>query len=403
MNNFEYTLEPGSKKHHCPECGKKTFVFYVDTETGENLPTEFGRCDRELKCGYHLNPYKAGYKPDDYTGSLPQKGTPRPPMKPSLISAETMQQSLKGYSQNNFTTWLKSIFDLDTVNRLINTYQIGTSKHWPGAVVFWQVDKKGSIRTGKIMLYDATTGKRVKEPFNHIFWAHKAIEPENFNLKQCFFGEHLLSDAGKPVAVVESEKAAIVGAAFFPEMVWLATGGLTNLNAEKCRVLAGRNVTFFPDAGAFEKWKEKVSEVAGMIPGTFIVSDLLEVNTTEKQKVEGLDIADFLIKLNPGQMTANSETGLSAKIVQKSEPGPWNIDGYVSFFNNVKLPGIPVELAPGDQIADHITFITSTIEELERNNGNPAFEPLLKRLHEYYEIIAQYNRIERQISLSTAA
>ena len=65
FNNFSnlhrYSLEKGSKKHHCPDCNKKTFVLYIDTETGDYLPEQYGRCDRESKCAYKLNPYLDGY------------------------------------------------------------------------------------------------------------------------------------------------------------------------------------------------------------------------------------------------------------------------------------------------------------------------------------------------------
>jgi hypothetical protein len=47
-----YIFEKGSKKHHCPECTKKRFVRYIDTQTDEYLPEHYGRCDRESKCGY---------------------------------------------------------------------------------------------------------------------------------------------------------------------------------------------------------------------------------------------------------------------------------------------------------------------------------------------------------------
>ena len=39
--------------------------------------------------------------------------------------------------------------------------------------MFWQMDNTGNIRTGKIMAYDITTGKRIKDkdiiPIN---WVH---------------------------------------------------------------------------------------------------------------------------------------------------------------------------------------------------------------------------------------
>ncbi|MGZ7117701.1 MAG: hypothetical protein ACXVHS_09700 [Methanobacterium sp.] len=31
------------------------------------------------------------------------------------------------------------------------------------------MDISGGIRAGKIMLYNVTSGKRVKQPYNHIF------------------------------------------------------------------------------------------------------------------------------------------------------------------------------------------------------------------------------------------
>ena len=45
---FKYALQPGSKKTHCPKCGKKRFVPYINNQTKEILHHTVGRCDREV-------------------------------------------------------------------------------------------------------------------------------------------------------------------------------------------------------------------------------------------------------------------------------------------------------------------------------------------------------------------
>ena len=58
METFKYSLDKSSKKFVCPNCSKKTFVLYVDTEMGNFLPPDFGKCDREQNCKYHKAPPK---------------------------------------------------------------------------------------------------------------------------------------------------------------------------------------------------------------------------------------------------------------------------------------------------------------------------------------------------------
>src|SRR5690606_29621803 len=56
-----FTLDPSSRKYHCPGCGKREFVKYIDRHTGNYLPDQYGRCDRENNCTYFLDPYNDGY------------------------------------------------------------------------------------------------------------------------------------------------------------------------------------------------------------------------------------------------------------------------------------------------------------------------------------------------------
>lgn len=58
MENYKYSLDKSSKKFVCPQCTKKTFVRYIDNDTGNYLNDDFGRCDREQKCYYHNAPPK---------------------------------------------------------------------------------------------------------------------------------------------------------------------------------------------------------------------------------------------------------------------------------------------------------------------------------------------------------
>lgn len=125
-------------------------------------------------------------------------------------------------------------------------------------------------------------------------------------MKQCLFGEHLLSDnsvamSARPVAIVESEKTALVAAHFIPDFVWLATGGMHGcFNSEAMQVLGGREVILFPDLKATEKWRRL--PMLEPVCRRATCSDMLERIATGAQREAGLDIADFLLMEDTPQM-----------------------------------------------------------------------------------------------------
>ena len=304
MNDYKYTLERynGMKtRYNCPNCNKKrTFTRYLDTETNEHLSEEVGKCNREIKCGYHYKP-KQYFDDNNISFDTGVKYTPifKPIVKPvtSFINIELLEKSKNKKQVNYFIDYLASLWDYDIAYYLSDKYNIGTSKNWKGSTVFWQKDIKGKVRTGKVMLYDKTNGKRIKKPYNHINWVHKILNIEGFNLEQCYFGEHLLSqDKNKPVAIVESEKTAIICSIYLPEFIWLACGSLNNLNKEKTKALKGRTVFLFPALGCYDLWNDKIKNLTTL--ATFYTSSLLKDKATEEEKTQGLDIADYLIKIN---------------------------------------------------------------------------------------------------------
>ncbi|MCP4438581.1 MAG: hypothetical protein GY810_06515 [Aureispira sp.] len=300
--HYRYQLDSSSKKFECPNCSKRRFVRYVDLENNAYLPSHIGRCDREVKCGYHCTP-KSVVAYQNYEPQLAPVQEPSIPFEnfeASFVSEELYKSTLQYYTQNNFVKFLKAELGEDVSQQLIERYAIGTSKYWDGATIFWQKDIKGEIRTGKVMLYNPEDGHRVKEPYNHIHWAHSLMLKkglvEYFFLKQCLFGEHLLSKKGrKVVAVVESEKTAILMSYFYPKYEWLACGSLSNINKQLFEPLKGWSVRLYPDLGALEKWKEKAYwlKKQGL---EIVVSSLLDGQATEEEQARGLDIADYMLK-----------------------------------------------------------------------------------------------------------
>ena len=169
-----------------------------------------------------------------------------------------------------------------------------------GASVFWPVDVKGCIRTGKIMQY-GNDGHRIKEDgLVNFMWAHRmksmVANPGDFNLMQCFFGEHLLSVyPDSKVMIVESEKSAIIASHYYPQFLWLASGGCCGcLNQTASQVLKGREVWLVPDLDAEDRWRGKISMLRTITPTVGIVNALSDM-ATPQQRAAKLDIADFLL------------------------------------------------------------------------------------------------------------
>ena len=305
MTEYRFSLQKYKRgtKLSCPKCGKKQcFVRYIDSQGEITFPDYVGRCDHEQSCQYH-------YTPSDYFHDNPmladsnknsfvevRKSQPYLPPPISFIDKELMERTLTNYGMNPLYIYLSGILGKDETSRIFQLYHIGTSKKWGGSTVYWQIDWQGNVRTGKIMLYDAETGHRTKEPRSYVSWVHTELNLPNYNLKQCLFGEHLLSEIPtKPVAIVESEKSALVATHYMPEFIWLATGGIHGcFNSDVVSVLKGRSVMLCPDLGAREVWQTKMALLISVC-SKVVLSDSLEQCATDAQRKNGLDIADFLL------------------------------------------------------------------------------------------------------------
>jgi hypothetical protein len=300
---YKYRLQKydsEQKKMLCPRCGKRTFVPYVDIETGKVLDYRVERCGREVNCGYHLSPHEFfshnGIDSEVVSYSCKMQAE-KPKPFPSFIDNEIVSKSLACFDKNNFVCFLRSVFGVEAANFAIQGYRIGTSTHWLGATVFWQTDIHQRVRTGKIMLYDMVTGKRVKDASgSRITWVHSVISSEDFHLRQCLFGEHLLDLPGSSnqICLVESEKTAIICSIKMPQFTWLATGGIQNLRKDTCAILTHRNVLIFPDLGAEDIWNKKKEAIPAL--HTAMITPILRNWASEEDVRQGLDVEDFILR-----------------------------------------------------------------------------------------------------------
>lgn len=304
-----YTLQRytgPSSRHICPSCGRKRcFVYYVN-ENGKALNKIVGRCDHQNKCGYH-------YTPKDFFRDHPSLKIPESWMQP-MPEVErklwTINPSEVRRFRSNESTLGKYLHQLrgDIFLAAADIYQLGATIN--GSTIFWQIDIDGKVRTGKVMAY-GEDGHRIKtEEYDRINWMHRLLMkdnllPKEFEVTQCLFGEHLLRrHPEKPVAIVESEKTAVIMATINPDMIWLATGGKFNLRGDKLTPLKGRKIWLYPDADAIQYWKDFAASVAQHYD--IAVCDL---HYTDDDISNKRDIADLIIqKLQHYETTSKTPT-----------------------------------------------------------------------------------------------
>ena len=293
-----YILQPytgPSSRITCRNCGAKhSFARYVDKTTGDLLDEKFGRCDRVEKCGYFQPP--SGKDVQNSTLMVSLKDVKKEFIKNNdFISILDFKRVVESMTfKDKFSNFLYKHFDSEEVTKVLLKYKVGESSKWEGATVFWQIDEELEVRTGKIILY-GEDGKRVKKPFPKMYWEHlsdKGLEViPDYNLAQCFFGTHLISDEIDTYHVVEAEKTALI-CSLNSDKTWLATGGIELITEARLKPLYGKKVIFYPDKGpkAYEKWSKKLEPFKDKM--TIIVNKALEKTDLE----EGADLADLKLK-----------------------------------------------------------------------------------------------------------
>ncbi len=368
--------------------------------------------------------------------------------EPVFFDFDTFKQTLQPerYEKNTFIQNLfyrvQFPFEVDEVTKVIQLYRLGTvaNGYRAGANTFPFIDIKGNVRAVQVKQFDEQNHTTGTDFLHSIIEKHhtrnnkplpewlEAYTKQDKRIS-CLFGEHLLSKYhSNPVALVEAPKTAVYGTLYFglpetPEsLIWLAVYNKSSFSFDKLKVLQGRFVYVFPDlskdGNTFKEWETKAKEYESRLPGTrFIFSDLLEQLAPERDKSEGNDLADYLIKQDwrlsgKGIQEHHSPTEKvkSYKLHQQNiffshveplpkvevfkterieQPQNWSNDiaELENYFASIELPTQPVKLNRCSTITDCSLFIESHFATVKANNGKRTFLPYLNRLQELKQVL----------------
>ena len=258
------------------------------------------------------------------------------PLSPNLVS-----RSLSLDSQFCKSAISAGYLTESQLRHAASRYRLGCSKG--GGVIFWQIDEQQRVHTGKIMYYQPDC-HRDKEL--HPTWVHCLMRdtlPPNFDFQPCLFGLHLLyhteitesTESSSPakknisaisasgqqnsldsynscsenlsvvpkIAIVESEKSAVILSEKFPDFIWLSCGGLQSFKPQLLEPLLQYRIIIFPDTDpqgkAFRLWNQVALDAQRLYKFRYPlrVSNLLEQHATPDQKQRKIDLVDFIFEV----------------------------------------------------------------------------------------------------------
>lgn len=206
--------------------------------------------------------------PLDWTPPPPR---PAPPTLPVLeIPREWVKRTME--IDNTLVGWIPILgwdsSQRDRISEALWLYCIGGWRD--GRTVFWMIDQNGIPRAAKMMRYKSD-GHRDKS--RNPGWIYnqdgcrEICKPDEHEVLKPLFGMHLLNRYPKAtVKIVESEKTALLMAIAYGNhagQVWMACGGLENLNREKLKPIIEqkRDIILYPDRDGIAKWKAKAENL----------------------------------------------------------------------------------------------------------------------------------------------
>lgn len=200
----------------------------------------------------------------------------------------TIIKRLQG-QRNTFVDFLHTLFDdSPKLDAAVERYCIGGDSMC--RTIFPNIDQEGRCVGGAVITYlpngHRDKGKGISNIHSELRRKDKTLPTQG---DQVLFGSHLLRlYPTASVGVVESQKSAVILSITYPDMVWLATAGMTNFNERLLAPIYDRNVVAYPDFNGVQEWTRRAKE----LPFKNIrVSDWWQYAQDDKE-----DICDVVIR-----------------------------------------------------------------------------------------------------------
>ena len=140
-------------------------------------------------------------------------------------------------------------------------------------------------------------GENLEQRTESVFGSLRSKSEEN--LEEILIKPHAApSDRTDVVAVVESERSAVILSEVFPEYMWMASVYPMNLNVGTLQALCGHRVVLFPPTDetgeTYLAWLEVADQARRELHLDISVSSVLEDGATEEQKRRKIDLVEYL-------------------------------------------------------------------------------------------------------------
>lgn len=195
----------------------------------------------------------------------------------------------------------------EQMHRAAERYRLGKSRS--GKTIYWMINELGTCYDGHI-----GSGSHAADTWVSTLLKHRIPELAQYfpPTEHCLFGLHLLDEChpepvegslhlgrdDRSVALVESERSAVILSEVFPDLTWLATAHPANATVDRFEPLQGHPVTLFPRTddtkSTYLSWVELADHAERLYHLDITVDDTLEKHATPEQKARCIDLVDFI-------------------------------------------------------------------------------------------------------------